>query len=54
MKKILAALFFVLAVSISGCEKYCTCTAPGETPNEIEINPNENCGDYSSGSYVCQ
>jgi len=38
----------VLGLVCFSCEKYCTCTIPGTTPKEIEINPVEDCSDYSN------
>ena len=36
---------------LSSCEKYCSCTAPGENPTTVEIAPTENCADISGGKY---
>ena len=45
-------LFLGLALVLIcySCEKYCTCTTPGTTPKEIEINPVEDCADYSNAT----
>ena len=41
---------FVIGLICYSCEKYCTCTIPGATPKEIEINPIEDCSDYSNAA----
>lgn len=48
MKRFYTLLFILFVmVSFFGCEKYCTCTAPGSNPKQIEISPGESCSDYS-------
>jgi hypothetical protein len=55
MKKRLVVILLVIKVIVfASCDKYCTCTAEnGGSPQSIEIEPNENCSDYSEGNMSC-
>jgi hypothetical protein len=52
MKKIsLIVELLILITILVSCEKFCTCTNP-DTSNltEIEINPDDECSDYSDST----
>jgi hypothetical protein len=55
MKKIFKLIVLIITViTFTSCDKYCTCTTENNsTSQSIEIDPNENCSDYSKDNLTC-
>jgi hypothetical protein len=53
-KQIIVILLVVSAIAFASCDKYCTCTVEnGGQTETFDVEPNENCSDYSNDNKSC-